>query len=279
MNTNIIRGAEISRPTPQALRSSVLDHANVVTKQDFGLRNDEGLWPSYNLVDTGNLVDICPNPADVKVFDFAGWVPGFTFALQAGVQCNSVGLDVADQRRELERVVRANEGRDIERALRSIRFAEPDSDSDWMWAAPVDVTPGSGANLVTALALLEGYAAATYAGVPTLHLPRAAASLLGDRIVWEGAKAFTRNGSKVAMGGGYDDALPTGEWDLFATGEVYVEQSAEILFQSYVVPGDGNGVGSDETGIAPNTSLAIAERLYRVGVDGFTAQITATVWP
>ena len=82
------------------------------------------------------------------------------------------------------------------------------------------------------------------------------------------------------MGGGYDEGedLSTGTWDMYATGEVYIEQSEEINVQTYVVPGDGSGTGSDENGISDNTSLALAERMYRVAVDCFVAKATGTVW-
>lgn len=280
MTTQIIRGSEVNRPTPAPLTSSVLDHATVVENAQFGLRNNEGLWPSYNCLDTLVPTAICPDPlaTTVKTFGSAGWVPALEFAIYGGAQCSAVGLDVADQKSEVERVFRLNEGKGIEQVLLLNRFVATDSDADVQWDAPVDLTPVSDIDLKTALAILEGYAASVYAGVPTIHMGRAAASLLNERIVWKGDKAYTRSGSKVAIGGGYDaTGVPDSSWDLYATGEVYVERSEEISVQTYVIPGDGSGLGSGENGIPDNTVLALAERMFRVAVDCFVAKATGTV--
>lgn len=282
MTTKIIRGSEVNRPTPDPLTSSVLDHATVVENAQFGLRNNEGLWPSYNCLDTLVPTAICPDPlaTTFKTFGTAGWVPGLEFAIYGGAQCSAVGLDVADQKSEVERVFALNEGKGIEQVLLLNRFVATDSDAIVQWDEPVDLTPASDIDLKTALAVLEGYAASVYAGVPTIHMPRVVASLLGERIIWKGNKAYTRSGSKVATGGGYDTAeVPDGAWDLYATGEVYVERSEGISVQTYVIPGDGSGTESDENGISDNTVLALAERMFRVAVDCFVAKATGTMAP
>lgn len=278
MTIAIVRGVEITRPTPDPLTSSVLDHATVVENTHFGLRNNEGLWPSYNCLDTLVPTALCQEPVATKVFSKAGWVPGFEFAIYGGVECKAVGLDRADQEREIARVFSLNEGKGVEQALLLNRFVATDSDMPVQWDAPVDLTPGSDIDPRTALALLEGYAASVYAGLPTIHMPRAAASYLGERIVWKGDKAYTRMGSKVAIGGGYDTDEPSdGTWDLFATGEVYVERSGTVNVNTIVIPGDGSGTGSDENGLSDNTVIGLAERMFRVGVDCFVAKATSTV--
>lgn len=275
MTVTIIRGAEVNRPEPDAIKSSVLDHATVIDKTDFGLRNNAGLWPSYNCLDLLVPTPICPDPDDdvePKEFTVAGWVPAFEFAVHGGVQCGAVGLDAADQKREVARVFERSEGKGIERALLANRFVASTAGAPVEWDAPVDL--GS-TEIKAALALLEGYAAAVYAGVPTIHMSRAAASVLGDRIVWEGDKAYTRLGSKVAMGGGYDDPDTPfdGTFTMYATGEVYVERSEEVMIQSYVLPGDGSGA----QGLTDNTVIALAERMFRVGVDCFVAKVTGSI--
>lgn len=276
MTTKIIKGVEVTRPDTTPLASSVLDHATVKDVASFGLRNNEGLWPSYNCLDTRVPTTICPDPVSEKIFGSAEWQPAFEFAVHGGVQCSAVGLDTADQKSEIARVFALNEGKAIEEALLGTRFV---ADPGGAWGAPVNLTPGSAITLQTALAILEGYAAAHYAGVPTIHMPRAAASLLNERIVWIAGQAYTRSGSKVAIGGGYDaEGTPDGAWDLYATGEVYVERSEEVSVQTHVVPGDGSGLGSDENGLADNTVIALVERMYRVAVDCFAAKVTATVW-
>lgn len=282
MNVKMIVEQDITRPATTPLASSILDHATVVAIERFGLRNEEGMWPSYNCLDTLVPVALCPEVVTPKTFGFAEWIPGFQFGLQGGAQCLAIGLDEADQRNEVERVFALNEGRGVEEALLLNRFVATDSGAGVQWEAPVDLTPAapSGVPLSVALALLEGYAASVYAGLPTIHMPRAAASILNERIVWRDGKAYTRNGSKVAIGGGYDDPdmLASGEWDLYATGEVYVERAERLTFQNRVIPGDGNGLGSDETGIPDNSVLTLAERLFRVAVDCFVAKATGTVF-
>lgn len=279
MTTQIIRAAEVTRPTPDPLRSSVLDHATVVTNTSFGLRNNEGLWPSYNCIDTLVPTSICPDPLASKTFAVAEWTPALEFAMHGGVRCKMVGLDKADMVSELDRVFALNEGKGVEQVLLYNRFVATDSDAVVQWDAPLDLTPGVGISLSTALALVEGHAAAVYAGAPTIHMPRAAASLLNERIVWEGDKAYTRSGSKVAFGGGYDSAdVPDGTFDIFATGEVYVERSETVSLSSVVIPGTTD-VGSDpDSALSDNTMLAIAERMYRVAVDCFVVKATGTAW-
>ncbi len=290
MTTKIIRGDEILRPATAPIKSSILDHATVETVEEFGLRNNSGLWVSYNCLDTLVPTPICPDPllaesGDFKQFSRGGWVPGFEFAVHGAVQCSAVGLDTEDFNSELSRIFEANEGKGVEQALLLNRFVELALESDDppnspSWDAPVDLTPTCAVSAPVALALLEGYARSVYAGVPTLHIPAAVGSLLNERLIWVGDEAFTRLGSKVAMGGGYDDQslLETGTWDLYATGEVFVEKSTDITINQIVRPGDGSGVGSDENGLADNTVVALVEKMFRVGVDCFVAKATATVW-
>lgn len=284
MTVQIIKGREVVRPTTTPLKSSVLDHVaaagSLVENGHFGLRNNEGLWPSYNCLDTLVPTPLCPDPmSGFKEFGVGEWIPGFEFAVYGGVQCSAVGLDKADMRAELARVFGLNEGKGVEQVLLLNRFIATDSGVTPAWADPTDLTPGSAITVATALALLEGHAAAVYAGVPTIHMSRVAASLLNERIVWQGDLAYTRMGSKVAMGGGYDSAdVSDGTVDMFATGEVYVERSSEVSIPDLmVIPGDGSGVGSDDNGLADNTVLGFAERAYRVGVDCFVAKVTGTL--
>lgn len=286
MNIQIAVETPATRPVPAALRSSVLDHATVKDLASFGLRNNEGLWPSYNCLDMTNEVFFCPNPdPGDKVFASAPWVPAFEFAAQGGAECKAVGLDAADQEAEVKRVFTRSEGKAVERALLTTRFmaqVNGSGETGPEWDAPVDLTPVSGPtgilSLRVALALLEGYAAANYAGVPTIHMPRAAATLLGSMdITWTNGLAYTKAGSKVAIGGGYDTSESDGTWDLYVTGEVYVERSEEVAIQSYKIPG-GVDLGSGAPVVEDNMVLMLAERMYRVGVDCLVAKATAKVW-
>lgn len=292
MTTTIIKGREVTRPSTTPLKSSILDHATLGPDlANFGGSNNAGLWPSYNCMDTLNAALLCPpDDQDMKTFGFGGWTPAFEFVYYGGVQCSNVGLDRADMLSEIRRVYLANEGRGIEQALLETRFvaqsASGDDNDPYLnaaWSAPVDVSvtglTGS-LSIAAALAALEGYAAAHYAGVPTIHMPRAAASILNERIVWEGDKAYTRLGSKIAMGGGYDDStdFAAGDVTMFATGEVYIEKSEEVEVNAYVMPGDGLNAETDSgNDFTDNTSLGLVERMYRVAVDCFVAKANATL--
>lgn len=294
MTAQMIAGPrEITRPAVEALTSTVLDHATVVDLDTgFGYRNNEGLWQSYNCLDLLVPTPTCAKPVaefDFKDFKVAGYVPGFEFGVHGGVQCSAVGLDDADQRSEVERVFSASEAKGVEMALLLNRFEDNPAGSDdpgvpyaATWEAPVDLSVG-GMTLNAALAALTSYAAAVYVGQPTIHMPRGAAlHAFGQGYLTErDGKFYTKTGAKVAAGGGYDDPDLTawdGSYDLYATGEVYVERSKRLSFQQYVLPGDGSGTGSDENGLGDNTVIALVERMFRVGIDCFAAKATGSVF-
>lgn len=185
---------------------------------------------------------------------------------------------------EIERVFTLNEGKGVEQALLANRFVATTSDDPVQWDGPTDLTPVTPVSLAVALALLEGDAAAHYAGVPTIHMPRAAATVLETvgLIVWTDGKAFTKNGSKVAIGGGYDDPtmLASGSWDLYATGEVWVERSEQVSVNAFVIPGDGlnEETSGDPNQFGDNSQMALVERMFRVAIDCYLAKATGTVW-
>lgn len=291
MTAQIIRADEVTRPTTTPLISSILDHATVVGNAKFGFRNNAGLFDSYNCLDTLVPTPTCASPLmdfEYKTFSVAGWVPGFEFAVHGGVKCSLMGLDRAEQKSELERVFEINEGKGVEMALLANRFvdnnAAPGSDDpvspyNGVWDAPVDLNT-TGATIGGAMAALESYAAGVYAGVPTLHMPRGAVLLaFGAGLVTErDGKFYSKTGAKIAAGGGYDDpdAAWSGAYDLYATGEVYVEKSATVKHSAIVLPGDGSGTGSDENGLGDNTGVALVERMFRAAVDCFVAKATGT---
>lgn len=292
--TTFIRESETTRPEPEAVKSSVLAHATVVqtpVASGFGMRTEEGLWPSYNCLGTFTHTAFCPDPSGTKTFDTAAWANAFSFAVYAGVECRAIGLDTADQEKELARVFERNEGKGIEAALVANRFVvrdgttlnpltnapyESDGRTAATWEAPDDLTAGMTVTPQIAFAMLEGYARTVYAGVPTLHLPAGAASFLGqDKVVWKGDKAFSHLGSKIAFGGGYDPDYTTwdGTWDMYATGEVYIEQSPVLKQSAYDLPGGRDG--ADNAG--RNHYLTLVERMYRASVDCFVAKATGKV--
>jgi hypothetical protein len=238
VTTRIIRGAEITAPVPERLKSTLLDHANVVSPEgDFGLRNDDAIWPSYNSSLHQTLLDFCV-PSEQE-FQGHQWSKGLEFALQAGFKCSAVGLDRALMERETKRIFDATESRGIEAALKT-RL-----DLNTTFTLRTLGVAGEAAPDI-ALALLEGSAHATYAGTPTIHISAFIASLLGsDKIVWEGGKAYTRLGSKVVIGGGYDVAGQGATSRMYATGEIAIERSDQIDFTLNTVPGDGSTIDPD----------------------------------
>lgn len=297
MTIKMVKGTEIKRPTTTPLKSSVLDHVRAAGNlhdlgedEGFGYRNDMGLWVSYNGLETLTPTAMCPDPllgtpgnTGFKTFDSAEWAPALTFAVYGGVQCRTVGLDRADMEAELARVFEANEGKGIEQALLGNRFAAHTQNAndplDGAWPAPINITPASAISPRVAIGLLEGWFAKNYVGVPTLHMPRALGTILGsDVIVWQGDLAFTRMGSKIAFGGGYDETPQDGVMDIYATGEVFVERSSEIVVKDLItIPSDGSG--SNGNGLPSNTAIALVERMFRVAVDMYVVKATSTVSP
>lgn len=315
MTTTQAYGTDVVRPTPGTLSSSILDHATVKVLDEgdsFALRSDSGLWPSYNCLDMLVPTAMCPDPTltetgEFKQFATAGWVPGFTFANMGGVQCATLGLDEDDMEAEIKRAFEASEGRGIEQALLGTRFIASEADAktrlgqDVGWDAPVDITPPAQYNLLVTLGLLEGYAARHYVGVPIIHMPRAASTILAGlgAIEWRDGKAFTKSGAKVAIGGGYDpETIDTGDWDgtfdMYATGAVYIEKSALIEHQSWTldkardaraavpgVPANGQTPAvpaiTADPGLANNTTIALVERMYRVAIDCLVVKATGKV--
>lgn len=301
--TTFVTETETKRPEPNPIRSSVLDHAeaagNVVdtpVTKGFGMRTQVGMWPSYNCLETFTHTSMCPDPSGSKTFDTVGRADAFSFAVYAGVECRTIGLDKEDQEREVKRVFERNEGRGIERALKANRFVLRDGSVDNPltgdpytndgrpnpeWDAPVDLTDGATeVNPKVAFAILEGYARTIYAGVPTLHLPAGMAAYLGgDVVIWEGSgdnmRAHSQLGSKIAVGGGYDPDYVgwDGTWTAYATGEVYIERST-ILDQSvHDLPGGRDGAANE----GRNHYLTLVERMYRASVDCFVASATGKV--
>lgn len=289
-------GTDLNRPVPGRLPSNLLDHVSPVEKADFGRRNQQGLWNSYNCLDTLVPYPTCANPLDdgepeqPKQFASAPWIEGFQFAVYGAVQCAPVGLDKADQDREVKRVFGLNEGKGVERALRLNRFVaqlvEPTRpDSPGVWQAPVNLNTsltGKALTIPQSIALLEGYAATIYAGIPTLHLPRAVLPVMASTglLQMQGNQMFTPTGAKIAAGGGYDPDYTADAFDgtvqMWATGEVYVERSGRVEQSAYTVPGDGALERGD---LSDNTYVSLVERMYRVGVDCFVAQVTGTLIP
>lgn len=256
-----------STPDVTPMPSSLLDHADVVDGVSW--QRPTGLGLSFNCMDTNVPTALCPAPTEPKVWGAPGVIDGFEFAVYGGVACKPFGFTEEQGHSEIDRVFRLKESRGIERALMETRFI---ANGD-LWDAASDITPASGAvSPKMALAMLEGFAASEYAGVPTVHVPVILGSLLLDgAIEMQAGKAYSNLGSKIAVGAGYDysnsgpDGTPAapGERWAYATGEVMIAR------------------GEVDTKVLRNTStndiVALAERRYIVAIDCFAVAIRVSL--
>lgn len=272
----IIRETLLTAPEVARAPGGILSHATVVdTGSGIGWRNEDGLFQSWNCLDTVVPTTVCPAEVEVsKDFSEADWAPGFTFSVYGGVVCRLVGYDRTAAHNGLREAFLANESKGVETALMETRFVATSSGVEPSWNAAVDLTPASGAvSPKVGLALLEGYAGQNYAGVPTIHAPRTVASLLSDGSLRreENGKFFTKLGSKFVNGAGYepssgpDGTTPTlGEYWMYASGEVLLER--------------GELVTRDAVDYVNNEEYALVERTYRAAVDCFTAAVRVEVY-
>lgn len=128
-------------------------------------------------------------------------------------------------------------------------------------------------SLINGIAMLEGYAADHYGGVPTIHMPRSVATRAAAKDAIQPGLDFTmttKQGSLVANGGGYSiniapDGTPAaaGTAWLYATGAVTL---ARTPVQAHRV--------LDHT---KNNQVALAERTYVPSVDCFVAAVLVTL--
>lgn len=254
---NIYWGVDASEPKVKYAGMSELDSEINITGE---FPADGGPAP------TGNTAVI---PAAPKVFDEGvSWPEGQRAVLYGGVDCKRLGGDDGVTAKITE-VFERRESYGVERVL-----------METVLQGATDITPSGGAvSAKVGVALLEGHAAGAYAGSPTLHLPRTIASLLaGDQVIEaQGGKLYTRLGSKVAAGGGYDvsnigpDGTPAAEgtyW-LYASGEVVALRSAIIEKDALEVTGSA--------GLDSNTTRNLVERAYLVAVDCYTAAVLVNV--
>jgi hypothetical protein len=137
-----------------------------------------------------------------------------------------------------------------------------------------DLTPAGGAvSHELGLALLEGHASTLYAGVPTIHVPRTVGSLLmsSDAIESQAGKFYSKQGSKVASGAGYEatnldpdgDPAADGEKWLYATGEVAVVR--------------GQLVAKESLNQITNDDRVLVERPYVAAIDCYKSAVRVTV--
>lgn len=170
-------------------------------------------------------------------------------------------------------------GDDTEWARRSLALGEAHAvESGFMQAVlaqPTTVTPNGSTpvSLVNGIAILEGYAADVYGGVPILHIPRSvatralAADALTPGLDWV---ITTQQGALVANGGGYSlnlgpagEPAPAGQAWLYVTGMVTLARGP---VQAHRV-----------LDVEDNNQVVLAERTYVPSVDCFAAAVLVTL--
>lgn len=164
---------------------------------------------------------------------------GKPFFLYAGVQCYLGGdNDGPSYAEQASAILAAGEDRAIEERL-------------WAWALDATDTD-TAATLVEAIAAAEKYADANYVAAPVLILSRDAATLAfaAGALEREDGKLVTANGVRVLATGVVADA-DAGTVGIIGQPAVYA----------------GNDVVRQTPDTTLNTSMAIAERGYAVGVD------------
>lgn len=277
MTAQIVRSKWLDTPALTPLVSTLLDHASIVEGLDYV--DDRGMVDSFNCLDTVVPTTFCPDAPEEKDFEAPHWIDGIRFAVYGGISCKPFGFSEERGLAKITEVFKAKESVGVERALMESRFIDgPDDDPgagvDLRWPAATDLTPGAGAVAPeVGLAILEGHAGSIYAGVPTIHAPRTIGSLLAsdDAIVVTAGKAYSKLGSKVAIGSGYEypNNGPTGAapaagtlW-MYATGEVFLARSPQVAVKTMDT--------------VNNDIYALAERAYVAAIDCYAAAVRVTV--
>lgn len=201
-------------------------------------------------------------------------VPFHPFALYHLFRCRAVGGGWTGGEDRARRSLELGEQRGAERVMAQLLARDPDT---------VDLTPAVGAvSPVDGIALLEGWSAANYGGVPVIHIARSVGSVLSALAVVQRAtggqqRLETRQGALIASGGGYgpgwapetdpDVALTApgaGEAWLYVTGQVVVRRAASSTVTRVSQPS------------LTNEFTALAERPYAVGWECGAAAVRVT---
>ena len=185
-----------------------------------------------------------------KTFGEIDVISGDPFAVYKGVQC----VDMTDD--------------DSDWARRGLELTEHIAVEQWVMEnllqGATDLTPTVGTPVPVRLgiAILEGAAAFSYGGTPTLHMARSAATigLAEEALTFDlNYTITTKQGALVANGGGYEvnvgpdgETAPAGQAWLYVTGAVTVSRTPVIVNR---VLGASEGL---------NLQQALAERMIAV---------------
>lgn len=244
-------------PTPEKLQGTLFDVSAPVEGVQW--MDQEAHYPSYGCLQIGSTPTWpCGTPGGRKDFSGVEWIDGTRFAVYGGITCQSMGFDVSLAETSLRGTFERREHIGVERHLMVERFADAE-----------DIHPGGSVKPVFGVAYIEAHAAGNYGGTPTLHISRGVAGLLFNQgyLEKDGSAYRTKQGSKVAAGGGYDfpnlgpdghEAVDGSSW-AYATGEVGIMRS-ELMVRSEL---DRN----------TNDYYVLGERIYTTTVDCYLAAV------
>lgn len=201
-----------------------------------------------------------------KTFGEISVVSGEPFAVYKGVQCADISDDDSAW---AEHGLELTEGIAVEQRVMQDTLS-----------GAVDLTPASGSavSIARGIALLEGYAAANYGGVPVLHMGRSTATIgIAEDLLDADSNHVlsTPQGALVANGGGYELNLgPDGEEADEGTAWIYVT-GAVVVTRTPVVTNRALGVSDFESRV--NIQRALAERMVAVTAECIKAAVLVEV--
>jgi hypothetical protein len=269
VTTALTRFSHLAAPGVTKLAGTILDVASI--QEGIAYLEPEAQYETFNCLAVDSVATWpCPPGAPVtKEFSAPEWIDGFRFAVYGGLVCKSFGFTLADGEAALRQAFANREHLGIEHAFMNLRFTGTEGGS-----AATDLTPAGGAvDVAVGVAMLEQDAAANYAGVPTLHMGRDLSALLWScqLMVQNGQAYYTKQGSKVAAGGGYGSPSvgPTGA-DA-AAGEAWIYGSGEVsLARSDILT--AQDINRDT-----NEEFVLAERAYVASVDCYLSAVRVKI--
>lgn len=213
-------------------------------------------WESGGCIEAVNYTDaLCDTHSAKTIIEADGTlVQGTPFGVYIMRECRAVG-DYAEASDKASKMLHNAE----EHAVEAEVWARFTADTD-----AVDITPATAPSVEVGIAMLEAWMGDTYAGAPTLHLPRDVASYAGTKGAVErhGNHLETVLGSFVSAGNGYgtagvDAAAPAAgtRW-LFASSTVAITRGQSQVRGPFLVQDP-----------LDNTQVVLAERVYVTGYE------------
>lgn len=213
--------------------------------------------------------DGCPCPPNKEFEPAPGVHQAEPFVVMGSWACGLPGNSIAEAQRRARRHLELGEQHAVEWAV----WTGDASAAPW-FAHESTPTLGTVHCATDLLATVEAHAASHYVGAPLLHLPRSVVPYLdadGLLTTVSGQRLETRYGTPVIAGAGYTEAntgpggvpAPAGAFWVYATGAMQIWRGPVIT------PPDPTAGFSR----CNNDFVALAERIYLVGWDCFTAAV------